>query len=267
MHPDVVVQGAVICRGIGAERAIPVCHLPLYNPAFVDKGTTLFNLSCGSWADDIVQPDVPVSSLVRVVGIDNLALDTTRDINNIPALNWSGLGALLQDSHHSFFLQDDVPRFYGLWVFASLQVLVVLASGNEVSFSGVAPGHIPNTTKVRRVVVGVRRPFQIQDMQVPVLVQDSHLEVVLNGPGLAFQTLAQCLKCFFLIWSLGAGFLSCTLGLPRQRGAIIILQDDQVQGGFTSVVLGLWLVRPVREGFIIQQIGGRMLSLDFFSVF
>ena len=149
MHPDVVVQGAVICRGVGAEQAIPVCHLPLYDPAFVDKGTTLFNLSCGSLADDIIQPDVPVSSVVRVAGVDNLALNTMEDVNNILALNRSGLGALLWDSHHSFFLQDDVPHFYGFRVFARLQVLVVLASSDEVSFSGVAPGHVPNTTKVR----------------------------------------------------------------------------------------------------------------------
>ena len=54
VHPDVVIQGAVICRGIGAERAIPVCHLPLENPAFVDKGTALFHLFGGSRADDIV---------------------------------------------------------------------------------------------------------------------------------------------------------------------------------------------------------------------
>ena len=64
MHLDVVVQGAVICGGVGAEWAIPMCHLPLYNPAFVDKGTTLFNLFGGSWADDIVQSNVPVSSIV-----------------------------------------------------------------------------------------------------------------------------------------------------------------------------------------------------------
>ena len=164
VHPDVVVQGAVIGRGVGTERAIPVCHLPLYNPAFVDKGTTLFNLPCGSRADDIIQPDVPVSSLVRVAGVNNLALDTMEHVNNIPALNRSGLGALLRDSYHSFVPQDGVPRLYGLRVFARLQVLVVLVSGNEVSFSGVAPGHIPNTTKVRRVVVGVRWPFQIRDM-------------------------------------------------------------------------------------------------------
>ena len=120
MHLDVVVQGAVICRGVGAEQAIPVRHLPLYDPAFVDKGTTLFNLSCGSQADNIIQPDVPVSSIVRVAGVDNLALDTTEDVNNILALNRSGLGALLRDSHHSFFPQDDVPHFYGFWVFARL---------------------------------------------------------------------------------------------------------------------------------------------------
>ena len=98
------------------------------------------------------------------MGIDNLALNTTKDVNDIPALDWSGLGALLWDSHHSFFPQDDVPRFYGLRVIAGLQVLVVLASGNEVSFSGVAPGHVPNIAKVRRVVIGVRRPFQIRNM-------------------------------------------------------------------------------------------------------
>ena len=164
MHLDVVVQGAVICRCVGAERAIPVCHLALYDPAFVDEGTTLFNLSGGSRADDIIQPDVPVLSVVRVMGVDNLALDTTEDVNNIPALNRSDLETLLRDSHHSFIPQDDVPRFYGLWVFACLQVLVVLVSSDEVPFSGVAPGYVLDITKVRREVVGVRRPFQIQDM-------------------------------------------------------------------------------------------------------
>ena len=64
VHPDVIVQGAVIGRGKGTERAIPVCHFPLYDPAFVDKGTTLFNLPCGGRAYDIIQPDVPVSSVV-----------------------------------------------------------------------------------------------------------------------------------------------------------------------------------------------------------
>ena len=164
VHLDVVVQGAVICGGVGAERAIPVCHLPLDDPAFVDKGTALFHLLGGSRADNIVQSDVPISSIVRVKGIDNLALDTTKDVNDIPALDWPGLGTLLWDSHHTFFPQDVIPRFYCLLVFAGLQVLVVLASGNEASFSGIAPGHIPNTAKVCRVVVGVRRPFQIRDM-------------------------------------------------------------------------------------------------------
>ena len=74
VHPDVVVQGAVIGGGVGAERAIPMCHLSLYDPAFVDKGTALFNLIVGSRADDIVQSDVPVSSIVPVMGVDNLAL-------------------------------------------------------------------------------------------------------------------------------------------------------------------------------------------------
>ena len=159
MHPDVVVQGAVIGRGVGAERAIPVHHLPLYDPAFVDKGTALFNLFGGSRADDIVQPDVPVSSIVRVVGVNNLALDTSKDVNDIPALDRSGLGALLWDPHHSFFPQDIVPHLYRLRVFAGLQVLVILACGNQVPFSEVAPGHILDNAKVRRVVVSISRPF------------------------------------------------------------------------------------------------------------
>ena len=64
MHPDVVVQGAVIGRGVGTEWAIPVCHLPLHVPAFKDKGTTLLNFLGGSRAYDIIQPDVPVPSVV-----------------------------------------------------------------------------------------------------------------------------------------------------------------------------------------------------------
>ena len=121
VHPDMVVQGAVIGGGVGAEWAVPVCHLPLYDPAFVHKGTALFNLFGGSRADNIIQPDVPVSSIVRVAGIDNLALDTTKDINDIPAFDQPGLCTLLQDSHHSFFPQDIVPCFYGLRVFAGLK--------------------------------------------------------------------------------------------------------------------------------------------------
>ena len=109
VHPDVVVQGVVIGGGVGAEQVIPVRHLPLYDPAFVDKGTALFNLFGGSWADDIVQPDVPVSSIVRVAGVDNLALNTTKDVNDILALDQSGLGTLLQDSHHSFFPTGHCP--------------------------------------------------------------------------------------------------------------------------------------------------------------
>ena len=120
VHPDVVIQGAVICRGVGAERAIPVCHLPLDDPAFVDKVTTLFHLFGGSRADDIIQSDVPVSSIVRVKGIDDLALDTTKDVNDIPALDRPGLGTLLWDSHHSFFPQDIVPRLFRLLVLAGL---------------------------------------------------------------------------------------------------------------------------------------------------
>ena len=109
VHPDVVVQGAVIGGGVGAEWVIPVRHLPLYDLAFVNKGTALFNLFGGSRVDDIIQPDVPVLSIVRAAGVDNLALDTTKDVNDIPALDRSSLGTLLRDSHHSFFPQDVVP--------------------------------------------------------------------------------------------------------------------------------------------------------------
>ena len=164
MHPDVVVQGAVIRGGIGAEWAVPVRHLPLYDPAFVHKETTLFNLPHGSRADDVIQPDVTVSSAVRVTGINNLALDTTEDINNIPALNKSGFGALLQYSHHSFFPQDGIPHLYGFRVFARFKVLVVLTSGEEIAFSGVAPRHLLDITEVGRVVVSVGRPLKVWNM-------------------------------------------------------------------------------------------------------
>ena len=47
VHSDVVVQGAVVSGGIGTEQAVPVHHLPMYVPAFVDKGTALLNLFLG----------------------------------------------------------------------------------------------------------------------------------------------------------------------------------------------------------------------------
>ena len=102
VHSNVVVQSAVVSGGIGTERAVPVCYLPLYVPASVHKGTALFNLFGQGRADDIIQPDVPVSPIIGVVGIDNLALDTAKDVDHIPALDRSGLGHLLWDSHHSF---------------------------------------------------------------------------------------------------------------------------------------------------------------------
>ena len=87
-----------------------------------------------------------------------------KHVNNIPALDRSGLGTLLWDSHHSFFPQDVFPCLYCLLVFAGFQILVVLTSGNEVTFSGVAPRHIPNTAEVRRVVVCIGGPFQVRNM-------------------------------------------------------------------------------------------------------
>ena len=104
-------------------------------------------------------------------------------------------------------------------------------------------------------------------MQVLVLSQSAKLEVVLDILGLASEMLAQCINGFILTWSLATGFLSHTLILPGQRGVVIILQDDQVRGGFTSVALGLQLVRPVGEGFVIQWISGRMFFPDLFPVF
>ena len=83
MHPDVVVQGAVVGRGVRAEWAIPMRDFTLDDPAFVDMGATLLDLSHGGRADNVIQP---VASVVRVAGVNNLALDTTEDINNITAL-------------------------------------------------------------------------------------------------------------------------------------------------------------------------------------
>ena len=164
VHLNVVVQSAVVSGGIGTERAVPVHYLPLYIPASVHKGTALFNLFGRGWADDIVQPHVPVSPIIRVAGINNLALDTAKDVDHIPALNQSSLGHLLRDSHHSFFLQNTFPHLYRLWVLAGLQVLVVLASSNEVPFSGIAPGYILHHAKVHQVVVDVRRPLQVRNV-------------------------------------------------------------------------------------------------------
>ena len=102
--------------------------------------------------------------------MDYQALDTMEDKDDVLALDWPGLDALLRDPHHSLLPQDIVSRFYCLPVFAGLQVLEVLASGNKVSLGRIAPGHILNNAKVGRVVVSVRRSFQVRDMEVPVLI-------------------------------------------------------------------------------------------------
>ena len=251
VHPDVVVQGPVIRRCIGTERAIPICDLPLDDPASVNQTAVLLHLSCGGQADNVVESDIPIPSIVRVRGIDDPALDTVENENNIPAVNGPGLGALLRDPHHSFFLQDNVSSFDHLLVFAGPQVLEELASGDEVSLGRIAPGHVLNNAKVRRVVIGVGRPFQIRDVEVPVFRQDSQLQVVLNGLGLAFQTLGQCLKAFIFTQGKGVGFLSCTFDLPGQRGAVIIIQDDQLWGWVPFATFCLRLLCLVGERFVV----------------
>ena len=64
VHADVVVQGPVICRCVGTERAIPIRHLTLNDLAFVNEATALLHFPCGGWADYIVQSNVPVTSIV-----------------------------------------------------------------------------------------------------------------------------------------------------------------------------------------------------------
>ena len=93
------------------------------------------------------------------MGVNDKALNTTEDVDNIVAFDWAGLGTLLRDSYHSFFPQDIVPHLYSLLVFAGLQVLVVLVSCNQIALSGVTPGDIPNTAEVRQMVISVRGPF------------------------------------------------------------------------------------------------------------
>ena len=89
--------------------------LPYPEPlASVDQTSTPFHFPCGGWADYVVQSDVPVPSIVRVMGINNKALDTMEDINNIAAFDRSGFGTFLWDSHHPFFLQDILPHLDGL---------------------------------------------------------------------------------------------------------------------------------------------------------
>ena len=149
VHSNVVVQSAVVSGGVGTERAVPVRYLPLYVPASVHKGTALFNLFGRGWADDIVQPDVPVLPIIGVTGVDNLALNTAKDVDHMPALDRSSLGRLLRDSHHSFFPHNTFPCLYHLRVLAGLQVLVVLVGSNQVPFSGIAPEYILHHAKVR----------------------------------------------------------------------------------------------------------------------
>ena len=159
VHPDVVVQGLVIRRCIGTEWAIPICDLPLDDPASVNQTAVLLHLSWGGRADDVIESDIPILSIVRVRCVNELALDIAEDEDNIPALNWPSLGALLQDPHHSFFLQDVVSSLDRLPVLAGLQVLEELARGYQVPFGQVAPGDVLDDTEVCQVVIHVWGPF------------------------------------------------------------------------------------------------------------
>ena len=64
VHLDVVVQGLVVCRGKGTEWAIPVCDLPLDDPASVNQTAMLLHLFCGSQADYVIELDIPIPSIV-----------------------------------------------------------------------------------------------------------------------------------------------------------------------------------------------------------
>ena len=118
VHPDVVFKSLVVGQRVGTERAVPVRYLTLNHLAPVDQTAAPFHFPCGGWADYVIQPDVPVPSVVRVAGINNKALDTTEDVDNIATFDRSDLGTFLRDSHHPFFLQDILPHLNGLSVLA-----------------------------------------------------------------------------------------------------------------------------------------------------
>ena len=64
VHPDVVVQGPVICRRVRTEWAIPIHHVTLNDLASVNQATALLHFPCGGWADYIVQANIPVTTVV-----------------------------------------------------------------------------------------------------------------------------------------------------------------------------------------------------------
>ena len=64
VHTDMVVQSPVVCRRVRAERAIPISHFTLNNLTIENETAALFHFPGGSWADYIIQTNVPVTSVV-----------------------------------------------------------------------------------------------------------------------------------------------------------------------------------------------------------
>ena len=94
VHPDV---SPVIGGGIRTKRTVPVTYftrrrttLPHYLPMFL-------NLLGRGGAHDVIEPYIPVTSVIGVTGIYDDTFNTPEDADHVLGLNGPGLSAFLWD--------------------------------------------------------------------------------------------------------------------------------------------------------------------------
>ena len=97
VHPDVIVESPVIGGCIRTKRAVPVTYFARHRTALPLHLSIFLNLLGRGGAHDVIEPYIPVTSVIRVTGIYDDAFSTPKNANDVPSLNGPGLPALLWD--------------------------------------------------------------------------------------------------------------------------------------------------------------------------
>ena len=97
VHPDVIIQSPVIGGGIRTKRAIPVTNLARHRMTLPHYLPMSLNLLGRGGAHDVIEPYIPITSVIRVTGIYDDPFSTPEDADHVPGLNGPGLSTFLCD--------------------------------------------------------------------------------------------------------------------------------------------------------------------------
>ena len=172
-----------------AERAVSVCNFARDGSSLVNEIAVFLYLLGGHRTHDIVESNVPVTTILRVAGIHGPAIDVSEYADHVPALYSPSL-RLLQDPHHSPVPENILGglKFLGILT-AHLEIIIILLGSGDVTLGQIAPGNVLHVLEVLGMVGRIRGPVEVMDFQVPVVSECGQFVVVLGGSHFGLKVL------------------------------------------------------------------------------